>query len=40
MLFPKSSFFRSLLDWVIVKAPNFDSESSRFNFFFLNCRSL
>jgi hypothetical protein len=27
VLFQKSSFLRSLLDWVIVNVPNFDSEN-------------
>jgi len=40
VLFQKSSFLRSLLDWVIVNVPNFDSENLVDFICFSNCSSL
>jgi hypothetical protein len=40
VLFQKSSFLRSLLDWVIVNVPNFDSENLVDLICFLDCSSL
>jgi hypothetical protein len=37
VLFQKSSFLRSLLDWVIVNLSNFDSENLVDLFCFLDC---
>jgi hypothetical protein len=40
MLSQKSSFFRSLLDWVVVHVLNFDSMNLVDLINFLDCRSL